>query len=641
MALSIKRPDVIRRPQPDAVSMKGFVGQRFKASRLNRLRHQEEDHLLWPFHEHCPVGFMLPDRPRQEIRGDWQGEFLGTWVDAAVLSAWNAGDDELWAKVDAMMEDWLSTQQKDGYLGTYDEEDRWRSWDVWVQAHDLIGLMSYYRYTSNDKTLDAAVRVADRVLRDFGPGKRYLYSTGPHSGMASSSFLEPLIWLYWETGDKRYLDWGRWLVDEDWEQTDGPKITSSLIAGCGVAGTANAKGIEMLICFAGMVELYRATGDEHYLEPVLIAWDDIIQHQLYITGSASTGELFQMDYLLRNDGVYMVGETCVSMGWFYLNLSLGRLLGEARFFDMAEQVLYNHLLAAQSPDGRGWAYYVGLRDSKRYRWHTDPECCPSRGVRALAQMPQHVFGIDEDGMVVDFYESAEATIILQSGIQVGINLEGDYPFDGDVRLKVVKMAPKEPAEFTLRLRLPGWCQDWQLSKNGEREDRWLDNRGYLVVEGAWSPGDTVELKLNMPVHIVADELGNVGRAALVRGPLVYAADTAYLPTGCLLENVVLLLDAADPTKNVQVVRDKETGTVHLAVPTVVAKPKRGAGWWREKERYNDLARCDGIETTGEIELVPFFEAGNRDPNAYCDGIWSNRERVAKITYQVWLPYRSH
>ena len=97
------------------------------------------------------------------------------------------------------------------------------------------------------------------------------------------------------------------------------------------------------------------------------------------------------------------------------------------------------LLAAQSPDGWGWAYYVGLRDSKRYRWHTDPECCPSRGVRALAQMPQHVFGIDEDGVVVNFYESAEATITLQSGIQVGINLEGDYPFDEDVRFAVLAL----------------------------------------------------------------------------------------------------------------------------------------------------------------------------------------------------------
>jgi len=54
-------------------------------------------------------------------------------------------------------------------------------------------------------------------------------------------------------------------------------------------------------------------------------------------------------------------------------------------------------------------------------------------------MPQHVFGIDGDGVVVDFYESAEATITLQSGIQVGINLEGDYSFDEDVRFAVLAL----------------------------------------------------------------------------------------------------------------------------------------------------------------------------------------------------------
>ncbi|NTU76156.1 MAG: SDR family NAD(P)-dependent oxidoreductase, partial [Anaerolineaceae bacterium] len=68
--------------------------------------------------------------------------------------------------------------------------------------------------------------------------------------------------------------------------------------------------------------------------------------------------------------------------------------------DMVEQTLYNHLLGAQSPDGRGWAYYMGLRDSKRFRWHTDPDCCPTRGVRALAQMVQHVFSTTRDGIAV-------------------------------------------------------------------------------------------------------------------------------------------------------------------------------------------------------------------------------------------------
>jgi uncharacterized protein len=492
MGKSPKQTDVMRRTQPDSIQMRGLVGQRHQGSRLNRIHHQEEDHLLFPFHEHCPVGWMVPNRPRPEIRGDWQGEYIGTWLDAAILSAWNAADKELLAKIHTMVEDLLSTQQEDGYLGTYDEIDRWKSWDIWVQVHNLIGLLSYYRYTGSQKAFTVCVNIANRVLKDFGPGLRAVRQTGHNVhgygdyGMASSSILEPLIWLYWETGDQRYLEWGKWLVDEDWEAPDGPRIVSSLLAGRGVAGTANAKGIEMLICFAGMIELYRATGDRHYLDPVLIAWKDIVEHHLYLTGTASTGEFFTANYLLRNDGSYRLGETCVSMGWLYLNLSLGCLFGEASYFDMAEQTLYNHLLAAQSPDGKGWAYYVGLRDSKRYRWHTDPECCPTRGIRALAVIPQHVF-----------------------------------------------------------------CQD----------DR--------------------------------------------------------------------------------VIRDEKTQFPHLVVHRVVEKPTIGRPFWKEKERYYDFTTGDATTEIEDLELVPFFDAGNRQPKMYREGINPHDEPVTNFTYQVWLPYDLH
>ncbi len=628
-------PDAIGRPPPDAVRMSGLVGQRFEASRLNRLRHQEEDHLLWPFHEHCPVGMDHPDRPRPEIHGDWQGEYIGTWLDAAVLTAWNTGDAELWTKVQAMVGDWLSTQQDDGYLGTYDEMDRWKSWDVWVQAHSIIGLLSYYKRSAEEKARRAAVRIADRLLVDFGPGKRYLHPTGPHGGMASSSILEPLIWLYWETGDDRYLAFGRWLVDEDWEQPDGPRIVSSLLAGRGVAGTANAKGAEMLICFAGMVELFRATGEERYLKPVLIAWDDIVQHHLYITGSASTGEHFMADYSLRNDGVFRIGETCVSMAWLYLNLSLGRLTGEARFFDMAEQTLYNHLLSAQSPDGRGWAYYVGLRDHKRYCWHTDPECCPSRGVRALAHMPQHLFAVDKDCLIVNFYEPAEAALTLSSGGTVGVQSVSQYPFDGAIRLT---LTPQHRATFALRLRLPGWCRRWEIAVKGTTAAPQPDQRGYISISREWQAGDTVEMRLDMPVRVAADRLGNVGRVALTRGPLVYAADAGLLPRGRLLDDAVLLLDAGQPAKNVAVVRDEKTGHAHLVVPTLVARPHTQDGIWRQQERYDEVVSLEGPRVVESLELVPFFDAGNRDAKNYRSGIVSFRDCAKDVTYQVWLPY---
>jgi DUF1680 family protein len=114
--------DINKTIQPDAIRMNGLIGRRFAASRINRLHRQEEYLLLWPFQEHTPVatkGWMVENPPHPEIsHGDWQGEFLGNWIDAACKSAWHANDIELRQKIDQMVIDWLATQEKDGYLGT-------------------------------------------------------------------------------------------------------------------------------------------------------------------------------------------------------------------------------------------------------------------------------------------------------------------------------------------------------------------------------------------------------------------------------------------------------------------------------------------------------------------------------------------
>jgi DUF1680 family protein len=627
--------DFASRPAPDAVHLNGLLGSRFEGSRLNRLRHQEEEHLLWPFQEHCAVGFYPNHQQKPGIRGDWPGEFMGTWLDAAILTSWNANDAELRLKIDHLVKDWLATQQSDGYLGTYDEADRWKSWDIWIQAHDMIGLFSYYRLTKQPEILQAAVMVADRVLKDFGKGKRGVRETGPHMGMASSAFLEPLVWLYQETGKEDYLEFARWLVDEDWEADKGPKIVSTILKGKGVAECGNSKGIEMLIDFAGLLELYRATGEKRYLQTIEMAWEDIVAHHLYITGSASTGEFFPKDFVLRNEGVYQIGETCVSMGWMYLNLSLARLTGDGKFYDMAEQTLYNHLLGAQSPDGRNWVYYMGLRDSKRFRWHTDPECCPSRGVRAIAQLPTHAYTLTDAGIDVNFYDRSEASLPAKGGKTVQLHMETEYPYDGKVTLS---MQMNEPAEFNLRLRLPGWCSEFTLKVNGQPVQQLNAESGYLSIHSMWQPGDQVELALEMPARVVVDTLGNSGRVAITRGPLVFAADQNYLPATLLLENVTVLLDRENPSLNIRVEPGK-TGSTHLFVRRLSTRPEAVSELWREKERYKAITGGAVHTESQEIELVSFMEAGTSDPRQYREGIQPNSEPVTHISYQVWLPYQ--
>jgi uncharacterized protein len=640
MTIPLPTKDFARKPAPDAVQLQGLLGSRFQGSRTNRLHHQEEDHLLWPFHEHCQIGYVPAGTLRPGIRGDWPGEFIGTWLDAAIHSAWNANDAALRAKVDAMVQDWLSTQAEDGYLGTYEEKDRWKAWDIWVQAHNIIGLYSYYRWTGKQDILDAMVRMVDRVLVDFGPGKRAVRETGPHVGMASSAFLEPLMWIYWETGNTRYLDFAKWLVEEDWEGPGGAQIISTLLSGKGVADCGNSKGIEMLLDFAGLLELYRTTGEERYLKTIDLAWEDIVAHHLYITGSASTGEYFPKDFVLRNEGVYMIGETCVSMGWMYLNFSLARLTGNAKYIDMAEQTLYNHLLGAQSPDGRNWIYYLGLRDSKRYRWHTDPECCPSKGVRAIALLPTHAYFLTDNSIMVNLYDRSSIDFSLPDGSRVKLITETDYPFDG--KIQITTQAEK-PVDFNLRLRVPGWCAGFTVALNGSSYPLEIDSSGYLNAARNWAPGDTITLEFEMPVRVVTDAFGNAGRVALTRGPLVYAADQSYLPAGTLLDEVTLALDPTDPARNIRTIRNEADGSVHLLVQRVLPCPQATAELWREKERYKVLsaptAVATAVGTAEDVELVPFFDAGNRDPRNYCEGIQPNNEPVTHITFQVWLPYQ--
>jgi uncharacterized protein len=643
----------------ERVSLRGLLGGRLDACRTNRIVVHDEEYLLWPYEEGLPVVPAGSDAlryyeevaplkaprgeylwiyprgmsPRPEVTvSDWQGEFLANWVAAASVMAKDAQDGELFEKLQRVLRRWLATQSPDGYLGTYSAGDRWKSWDVWVQAHNILALVLFFDATGDQSALDAARRVADRLLSDFGPRKASLQLTGHHHGMASSAVLEPIILLSRATGDRRYLEFARWLVDEDWETGPGPKTISALIAGRGVRAVGNAKALEMLITLVGVVELFRETGEQRYFDAVHAAWTDIVQQQLYITGSASVGEYFG-EGLLPNDGSNDIGETCVTMAWINFCLHLHRLTGEAQYFEPAERAIYNHLLAAQSEDGRGWAYYVGLRDYKRYREHTDPECCPSRGSRAMSLLPGAALGVSGDRVLINLFECLSAVVATESAGDVRLEIETEYPFDGAV---TIELQLERPAPLEICLRQPGWCPRLTLSVDGEAQAADVDSHGYVRVAKQWGPRARVELNLEMEPRLISDASGNAGRVAFMRGPLVFAADADLLPATRLLEDL-----AVEVGRDIETVRlpepDKPMAN-RLEVQT--ARLANGAtSAFGDGGRYRLVADVQA-EEQGRVELVPFYEAGNRAPDSYRAGVWSNREIFRKATYQVWLPVLS-
>lgn len=591
-----KMGDATQWVSPSAVKLGGLLGHRFKMSERNRLLPLSEEALLGGF------------RKRPGVQA-WIGEHVGKWLHAAVLTWANTGNPELKAKIDRVVRELIATQEPDGYLGTYDQPTRWtmekeRGWDVWVHKYVLIGLLTYCEWARGMQgsgegelakaALDAACKAADLILRTFGTGEGQLdlMERSTHVGMASSSILQPMVWLYRLTGEKRYLDFCRYIVWA-WEHSPhGPKLLGSLLAHGDVHKTANGKAYEMMSCLVGALELYRVLRDEGKEEEgkaLLLAaqraWDDIATNHIYIAGGTSLGEHFQPDHHLPNSGA--VSETCATVTLLQLTLELFRLTGEAKYMEVAERIVLNHLLAAQHPDGDRWCYFTPLEGQKDYR--SDINCCASSGPRGVALLPTFVYTLDADGGIrINLYTQSELKLPEQ-GIE--IDQETGYPYDGSVTLRLRLSQPKELA---LRFRVPSWCEGATVAVNGE--GRKQVGKGYHELRRRWRDGDVVRLEFPMRLQLIPGTHTNEGKLALMFGPLVLAVDERFLPEGVgPLNDIALDAERELPLKVVDVESDD-------------------ALWEDEKVFETEGISASNPQRRFELRLTDFAHAGAKGTN---------------------------
>ncbi|WP_370657438.1 hypothetical protein [Deinococcus sp. KNUC1210] len=156
-------------------------------------------------------------------------------------------------------------------------------------------------------------------------------------------------------------------------------------------------------------------------------------------------------------------------------------------------------------------------------------------MRLLTSFGSYIYSRTETALSVDLYVAGEARVQL-AGQQVCLKVDTEYPWNGSVRL-TVEVA--QPTEFTLRLRIPGWCEGARLTVNGQDADVPL-LQGYLNVKREWASGTELQLFLPMPVQRVWAHpavRADAGLVALQRGPLVYCLEQTDLQQA--LHRVVL------------------------------------------------------------------------------------------------------
>ncbi|MDE3166863.1 MAG: glycoside hydrolase family 127 protein [Acidobacteriota bacterium] len=487
--------------------MGGMLGERMRVNLEGRLLHVDEARLL--------RGFEQP--PGEQA---WIGEHAGKYLDAACNTWRFTHDPRLKQQMDRIARALMQSQRPDGYLGTYADDKRWTAWDVWVHKYDLIGLLNYHETTGDPRALQVARGIGDLLVRTFGtgPGQRDLIAASTHVGMAASSVLEPMVTLYRQTGDQRYLGFC-WYIVHSWDQPNGPKILASLRGTGSVFQTANAKAYEMMSDLIGVVELYRVTGDESLLPPVLAAWHDIRDRRLYITGATSSKEHFQDDHVLPGGDKDDVGEGCATVTWLQLTWRLFKLTGETEYVGEMERTVYNQLLGAQDPHNGNICYFTPLNGAKKPT--PGINCCVSSEPRGISLIPQIAWGSTERGPAMVLYTAGDfetpfARIVSST----------TFPADGSVRLTIQQAKRRR---FTLQLRVPRWTGAFTATV-GKQVFRG-EPGSWLAIERDWKAGDTVVIAIEMTVQVLPGGRSYPDSVAIQRGPEVLAAEDSLNPNG--------------------------------------------------------------------------------------------------------------
>jgi DUF1680 family protein len=427
--------------------------------------------------------YVYPFKEKTDDKGNWGGEFFGKWYTSAALAYKYRPEAEFHEIVNSAIEQLKSTQSPDGRLSACNND--FAAWDIWGRKYSLLALLAHYEQTGDETSLVAASRSADNIIDIAGPGKRKLTETGLRvlEGLSSCSILEPIASLYRHTNNKKYLEFAEYIV-KLWSEANsytakGMRLIEDALDKIDPIIISAPKGYEMMSCYEGLCELYRATGNNTYLEAVKSFARQVIDKEIMIVGSGSSCELWCDGVKRQTELLENPMETCVTATWTKLCYKLLCITGESYWADQMEITLYNSLLAALVPDGSWWAYYSplkGIRVKSHIQMaYVKSSCCVVNGPRGLMTSPQWSVMSSEDGLVVNLYN--KGLYNYNNGeIDVKLELDTIYPQDGHVKIKLLC---DKPQFFKLFLRIPQWSLNTKLYYNSAEIE--CDQGGYVCL----------------------------------------------------------------------------------------------------------------------------------------------------------------
>ena len=452
------------------------------------------------------------------LNGDWYGEHVGKWLVTAALAFRRTQDMSLRETIQKVVQFLEKQQESDGYIGTYasDATSRLtssevvgtRSWDIWIHAWTLQGLVTVAVELDCATSRKIAENIGNLLSARFSDDPGEILRIGNHQGLSSAVVIEPLARLGGLTGNPKFS-----LLAEGVVVAMEAAELPILRVGIDVASLGTGKAYQICWILTGLVRLSQVTGQAKYLEAAATWWQNIHDLHCSVVGGPWGGigthkEVFNIGGFFSPEGFT---ETCSTASWMALSRELFFETGDPKFIAAFERSMQNALLGAIDGNGEDWSYFTfpnGRRNST-YHW----ACCKSSGAMALEELALAAVTVTEDGLAINCWESFHATAKV-GGALIEVDCRWDSANPGEFE---VTITAGHDIDFVLHIVVPEWVT--------------LPADIPSTFGQIWSGTNTVKLAGECALTLIehTDSIDHHGQqvvrtdyAALQMGPYIYA-----------------------------------------------------------------------------------------------------------------------
>jgi hypothetical protein len=339
--------------------------------------------------------------------------------------------------------------------------------------------------------------------------------------------LESVYWLYNRTGEKWLLELAEKIHRRTLDWT---------------SGVSNWHGVNVTQGFREPAVYFMQAKDPK----LLAAAERNYRTVMDLYGQVPGGGFGADENCRRGFGDPRQGfETCSMVEYMHSFEMLTKISGDPVWSDRCEDVAFNSLPAAQTPDLKALHYLTapnmvqldkgnkapGIENSGTMFSFSPGEvyrCCQHNVAQGWPYFAEELWLATSDGgLCASLYAASDVTAkaglaaslaTRGAGTDIKIVEETDYPFSGTIRFK---LSLAKPARFPLYLRVPGWCAKADVLINSKDQAVDAEPRTYIKIDREWRDGDAVLLALPMKLTVRTWEK-NHKSVSIDYGPLIFS-----------------------------------------------------------------------------------------------------------------------